>query len=119
MAGAMRLGELVHLMESRLLLGDSLVKATPDLFEALDTDLDHIAFVLDRLQKGEVNAALPWLATEPAPVAAERVTPAPTAAPPSSAPLTVVAPAPSQPVEVEAPIAATASTEAESAQRAA
>src|SRR5215472_15063119 len=116
MAGAMRLGELVHLMESRLLLGDSLVKATPDLFEALDTDLDHIAFVLDRLQKGEMNVALPWLATEAAKAPVERVTPAPAAAP--SAPLTVVAPAPSQPVEVEAPIAATASTEGESAQRA-
>jgi chemosensory pili system protein ChpA (sensor histidine kinase/response regulator) len=116
MAGAMRLGELVHLMESRLLLGDSLVKATPDLFEALDTDLDHIAFVLDRLQKGEVNAVLPWLATEAAPAPVERVTPAPAAA--ASAPLTVVAPAPSQPVEVETPVAVTASTEAEGAQRA-
>ena len=54
----MRLGELTHLMESRLLAGDALSEPTPELFEALDTDLDRIAFVLDRLQKGEVNAPL-------------------------------------------------------------
>jgi chemosensory pili system protein ChpA (sensor histidine kinase/response regulator) len=66
MAGAMRLGELTHLMESRLLLGDTLIKPTPDLFEALDTDLDHLAFVLDRLQKSEFNSPLPWIEAEPA-----------------------------------------------------
>ncbi|HEY3179937.1 MAG TPA: Hpt domain-containing protein [Casimicrobiaceae bacterium] len=59
MAGAMRLGELTHLMESRLLLGDALREATPDLFEALDTDLDHIAFVLDALREGRTNVPLP------------------------------------------------------------
>jgi len=87
MAGAMRLGELTHLMESRLLLGDALVKPTPDLFEALDTDLDRIAFVLDRLQKGEFNAALPWVGVEaaaemPAGPAPLTVVPAPAAPPP-------------------------------------
>ena len=55
----MRLGELTHLMESRLLQGDSLREATPDLFEALDTDLDHIAFVLDALREGRTNVPLP------------------------------------------------------------
>jgi chemosensory pili system protein ChpA (sensor histidine kinase/response regulator) len=65
MAGAMRLGELTHRMESRLMDGDSLPAATPDLFEALDTDLDHIAYVLDALREGRTNVALPWL--EPAP----------------------------------------------------
>src|SRR5207244_11674000 len=64
MAGAMRLGELTHSMESRLLVGESLVKPTTELFEALDTDLDHLAFVLDHLQKGEVNTALPWVGAE-------------------------------------------------------
>ena len=34
---------------------------TPELFDALETDLDRLAFVLDRLQKGEFNARLPWL----------------------------------------------------------
>jgi chemosensory pili system protein ChpA (sensor histidine kinase/response regulator) len=62
MAGAMRLGELTHRMESRLMDGDSLAEPTPELFEALDTDLDHVAFVLDALRSGRTNVALPWLA---------------------------------------------------------
>jgi chemosensory pili system protein ChpA (sensor histidine kinase/response regulator) len=82
MAGAMRLGELAHLMESRLLAGDALARPVPGLFEALDTDLDHVAFVLDRLQKGEVNAVLPWLEPEPVEPPAE--------APPAPIPLAVV-----------------------------
>src|SRR5213078_1297122 len=59
MAGAMRLGELTHLMESRLLHGDAPREPTPDLFEALDADLDHIAFVLDALREGHSNVPLP------------------------------------------------------------
>jgi chemosensory pili system protein ChpA (sensor histidine kinase/response regulator) len=64
MAGAMRLGELAHLMENRLSPGDVLAPASPELFDALDNDLDHIAFVLDRLQKGEVDTVLPWIGLE-------------------------------------------------------
>ena len=108
MTGAMRLGELTHLMESRLLLGDSLVKPTPDLFEALDTDLDRIAFVLDRLQKSEFNVALPWVAVE---TRAEQVAPEP------AAPRAVVTPAAPQPV-VEPMAPAVAAAEGEAAQRA-
>jgi chemosensory pili system protein ChpA (sensor histidine kinase/response regulator) len=63
-AGAMRLGELAHLMENRLSPGNVLAPASPELFDALDNDLDHIAFLLDRLQKGEVNTALPWVGAE-------------------------------------------------------
>ncbi|HEX7273055.1 MAG TPA: Hpt domain-containing protein [Casimicrobiaceae bacterium] len=104
MAGAMRLGELTHHMESRLLAGDGLVEPTPELFDALETDLDRLAFVLDRLQKGEVNSPLPWLAVEEAP------------APAAPAPLTVVtAAAAPQPVGAEA---AGAPAEAEATQRA-
>ncbi|TMH60346.1 MAG: hypothetical protein E6H53_05215 [Betaproteobacteria bacterium] len=62
MAGALRLGELTHAMESRLLAGDDMAAATPELFEALETDLDFIAYVLDRLLSGETNVALPLLA---------------------------------------------------------
>jgi len=99
MAGAMRLGELAHLMESRLSDGEALIRPSPALFEALDNDLDHIAFVLDRLHKGEVNTPLPWLegqvveeapekAPEKAPVVAVAeprgvVTPLPLAAQPA------------------------------------
>jgi chemosensory pili system protein ChpA (sensor histidine kinase/response regulator) len=61
MAGAMRLGELTHRMESRLMDGESLAQPTPELFEALDTDLDHISYVLDALRAGRTNVALPWL----------------------------------------------------------
>jgi chemosensory pili system protein ChpA (sensor histidine kinase/response regulator) len=107
MAGAMRLGELTHLMESRLLAGDSLAEPTEELFEALDTDLDRVAYVLDRLHKGEVNARLPWLETEAAP--------APTA-PAMPAPLSVVGAAP-QPKEAAFAEAA-AAPETEAAQRA-
>ena len=103
MAGAMRLGELTHHMESRLLAGDRLVEPTPELFDALETDLDRLAFVLDRLQKGEVNSPLPWLAVEEAP------------APAGPAPLTVVTAAAPRPIGAEA---AAAPAEAEAAQRA-
>jgi chemosensory pili system protein ChpA (sensor histidine kinase/response regulator) len=65
MAGAMRLGELAHLMENRLSPGgDVLALPSPELFDTLDNDLDHIAFVLDRLQKGEVDTALPWVGAD-------------------------------------------------------
>jgi chemosensory pili system protein ChpA (sensor histidine kinase/response regulator) len=57
----MRLGELTHLMESRILVGDDTVAATPELFEALDTDLDQIAWVLDALREGRTNVELPWV----------------------------------------------------------
>ena len=60
MAGAMRLGELVHLMESRLDVDDAPVPGSAELFEALDGDLDRIAFVLDALREGKTNVALPW-----------------------------------------------------------
>jgi chemosensory pili system protein ChpA (sensor histidine kinase/response regulator) len=52
MAGAMRLGELTHLMESRLLVRDREVVPSTDLFDALDSDLDHVAALIDQLQSG-------------------------------------------------------------------
>jgi chemosensory pili system protein ChpA (sensor histidine kinase/response regulator) len=113
MAGAMRLGELTHLMESRLLHGDSPVAATPDLFEALDTDLDHIAFVLDALREGRTNVELPEFAPLPArvepsaPIAAvagASIDATPVVAPlaPSAPPAAVPAQASAEAVDVEA-----------------
>ena len=61
MAGAMRLGELAHLMESRLMNGDSPVPPTDELFDALDGDLDDVAFVLDALRDGKTNVDAPAL----------------------------------------------------------
>ncbi|MEO6927622.1 MAG: Hpt domain-containing protein, partial [Casimicrobiaceae bacterium] len=66
MAGAMRLGELAHQMESRLVEGEMPAEVTPALFEALDTDLDHMAYVIDRLRAGEANSPLPWIVVEDA-----------------------------------------------------
>ncbi len=63
MAGAMRLGELAHLMESRLVIDDAPVSGSTELFETLDGDLDRIAYVLDALREGRTNVALTW-ATE-------------------------------------------------------
>ena len=59
MAGAMRLGQLAHLMESRLQDGDRPAHVSPQLFETLNDDLDRIAFVLDGLRRGEFNVPLP------------------------------------------------------------
>ena len=49
MAGAMRLGELTHLMETRLEEVEG-QPATPALFDALDADLDQQAALLESLQ---------------------------------------------------------------------
>ncbi len=80
MAGAMRLGELAHRMESRLVPDVHELVPTPELFEALDTDLDRIGFVLDALREGKANIVLPWLAPPVEPGAADAMAPAPDAA---------------------------------------
>jgi len=100
MAGAMRLGELTHRMESRLLAGDALAHASPELLEALDTDLDHVAFVLDALRQGRSNVPLPWLAHgEPAQSEPEAPTPeAPTPETPTPETPTPETPAPPPPI---------------------
>jgi chemosensory pili system protein ChpA (sensor histidine kinase/response regulator) len=67
MAGAMRLGQLAHLMESRLVSGEEVLAGSEELFEALDSDLDQIAFVLERLQRSEFNSPLPKRAVEAEP----------------------------------------------------
>ena len=99
MAGAMRLGELAHRMESRLMTGDEPAPATPALFEALDADLDDIAFLLDGLRAGKTNLELPWVAHARAAVAREpdavepvAVPAAPVAAPKPVAPVPAVVP---------------------------
>ena len=61
MAGAMRLGELAHRMESRLSVGDISVEPSTELFDALEIDLDRISYLLDALREGKANVPLPWL----------------------------------------------------------
>ncbi|MDR2016185.1 MAG: Hpt domain-containing protein, partial [Burkholderiales bacterium] len=58
MVGAMRLGELAHRMETYLAEGAGSGEA---YFEELETNLDRIGYVFDRLRAGDVNVAFPWL----------------------------------------------------------
>jgi len=128
MAGAMRLGELTHRMESRLDAGGAPAPATPALLDALDDDLDRIAFVLEALREGKVNVALPGTAgaapaerEEPASAPDER--PAPPAKP-TVVPIAPVAPPPAAaapipvPPAAAAPVAPAAAAELETGQRA-
>ena len=55
-------GRARALMESRLTSTTRSAPATPELFEALDADLDRIGFVLDALREGKTNVALPGAA---------------------------------------------------------
>ena len=61
MAGAMRLGEVAHSLETRLL--DAGDEPTPALFDHFDEHLDDIAFLLERLTRGETDVVLPRFAT--------------------------------------------------------
>ncbi|MEP6655980.1 MAG: Hpt domain-containing protein [Betaproteobacteria bacterium] len=61
MAGAMRLGELTHRMETRMAAGEEVAQGTPELFDALDADLDRVGFVLDALREGRTDVVLPSL----------------------------------------------------------
>ena len=111
MAGAMRLGQLTHLMESHLGQGD-VPSATPEFFETLETSLDRIAYLLDRLRSGETNTRLPWVAEAPEEVPVATVAAAAEGAahvpPPAAQPVVVpLAPSPvASPVIPLAPAAA-------------
>jgi chemosensory pili system protein ChpA (sensor histidine kinase/response regulator) len=122
MAGAMRLGELAHQMESRLLDGDAPAAPSASLFDALDEDLDRIAFVLDGLRRGEVDVVLPGFApaeAEPAPEPALAAPPPPVTPPAPERPIVVpLVPPTAAPVAapsvapLAAPVAAPASAPA-------
>jgi len=124
MTGAMRLGELTHRMESRLDVGGVPAPATPALFDALDDDLDRIAFVLEALREGKVNVALPGTEVAGGDKAATTAIPPPAIAPVEPAPARepiaakpVVVPLP--PVAPAAPITPAApAAELETGQRA-
>jgi chemosensory pili system protein ChpA (sensor histidine kinase/response regulator) len=116
MAGAMRLGALTHRMESRLHDGEARAAHPAALFESLETDFDHIAFLLDALRRGEVNVELPGTVaaeatpqTGTAPVAPEEALPEPASVVPPEAVAPIVVPiaprepaaAPSEPAETD------------------
>jgi chemosensory pili system protein ChpA (sensor histidine kinase/response regulator) len=52
MAGAIRLGELTHLMESRVEAAVQAETASPELFEDLELKMDRLSLDLDRMQEG-------------------------------------------------------------------
>ncbi len=62
MAGAMRLGEVAHSLETRLL--DVSDAPSPAVFDNFDEYLDDIAFLLERLTRGEKDVVLPRFAAQ-------------------------------------------------------
>ena len=61
MAGAMRLGEIAHSLETRLL--DVSDAPSSAVFDNFDEYLDDIAFLLERLTRGEKDVVLPRFAS--------------------------------------------------------
>ncbi|MFN3630127.1 MAG: ATP-binding protein, partial [Casimicrobiaceae bacterium] len=57
MAGAMRLGEITHLLETRII--EAPAHPGPEFFDAVDEALDDVAFLLDRHSRDEHNVILP------------------------------------------------------------
>jgi chemosensory pili system protein ChpA (sensor histidine kinase/response regulator) len=86
MAGAIRLGELCHLMEGRIETALEKAEYTDELFNWLEDRMDRLSTDVERMRSPEVAAVVPTVA---APAVAEAV---PAAAP--SAAVAPVAPAP-------------------------
>ncbi len=58
MAGAMRLGELTHIMESQVIAAlDGQLSADAAVLEQLEEEFDHLAAAVDRLKSGTPEAA--------------------------------------------------------------
>ncbi|MCA1926119.1 MAG: Hpt domain-containing protein [Thiobacillus sp.] len=54
MVGAMRLGELTHVMESRVIaVVEGQIAASDEVFDTLETQFDRLADAVDRLRRGE------------------------------------------------------------------
>ncbi len=91
MAGAMRLGEITHLLETRIIEAPTV--PAPAFFDAVDEALDDVAFLLDRHSRGEHNVVLPRFRPEAIVEAAEDAIVAPTAEETSPPKATDAAPA--------------------------
>ncbi|MFP5402445.1 MAG: Hpt domain-containing protein, partial [Gammaproteobacteria bacterium] len=64
MVGAMRLGELTHVMESRVIaVIEGQLQSSREVFDTLEAQLDRVADGVERLKRGEATS----LADEPAP----------------------------------------------------
>ncbi|MDD4911659.1 MAG: Hpt domain-containing protein [Sideroxydans sp.] len=74
MAGAMRLGELTHRLEDKIGKAISRNALTDAVWNELDSELDHIALIIEQLQNPQAHSILPTTSIEPTLLAA----PAPT-----------------------------------------
>jgi len=81
MAGAIRLGELTHIMESRIEAAVEANQITPELFQDLESKMDRLSLALDRMRR-----------VEPAPAAAAQLAAAPAGEIPEGAPARVEPP---------------------------
>ena len=81
MAGAIRLGELTHLMESQVETALEAGQLPPELFGELESKMDRVSADLDRMKQHNVPARAP----APAPAAAAPAAPAAIVEPPPSA----------------------------------
>lgn len=69
MVGAMRLGELTHVMESRVIaVIEGHLAASPEVFDTLEAQLDRLADTVDRLKQGDFTPLADDVST-PVPVA--------------------------------------------------
>jgi chemosensory pili system protein ChpA (sensor histidine kinase/response regulator) len=91
MAGAIRLGELAHIMESRIEFALEAGELSAAVFEDLQGQMDRLSSDIERLRDGPATPA-----PAPTTVAAAAAAPTPTVEAPVPAPAPVVAPA-SQP----------------------
>src|SRR5205814_81046 len=97
MAGAIRLGELTHIIESRIDAAIETNQFTAELFAEVEEKMDRVTIDLERMTSGTPEAAPPAVAEAAAPVAAAAAlqpeavaaaaTPARPAAPKAEAPL--------------------------------
>lgn len=74
MVGAMRLGELTHVMESRVIaVIDGHLNASREVFDTLETQLDHVAETVERLKRGDLTPLNEAAAATPLPAPVEPV----------------------------------------------
>jgi chemosensory pili system protein ChpA (sensor histidine kinase/response regulator) len=77
MAGAMRIGELAHDMETRVAQADAIQALTPDFWDALDGSFDRISMLMDRLRENGMVADVPEVPVSPENIITEAHQPVP------------------------------------------
>ena len=113
MAGAIRLGELTHIMESRMEAAIEAGAVTPDLFAELEEKMDRLSLDIERMQAGGGVAGVIPDTSQKLPAAADVTQQKPAPAQPAAAAriditqkMAVPAPAPARAAEAPLPSAA-------------